>query len=355
MGTFIHDFYLVAYEIQSDQSINILGFELIDHEDNFDRIGPEIGFTPVSADILLEEKGAGSYDELRVRRIYPPGTPFAGMNALPEDSIPFIFILADNDDDEFIDVYAPNFEDYIIAVQPLNVYMDIPFPGSMIIGIGDNHWDAATQTVVGHKTVFVALMDQYGNLSPNPIPVNLDVFIEDPDPSLITATGTVLVGMPGAVEENATVSFFENPDMTGLIATTTADSFGGFYISGLAIKDRNIHIFSRDRAGNVSNIIEIPVTGAIEDAVPVVMDALGTIHTPDIALNANSSSLAAAVDIESPSDNPSVFYMLHENGEISLLGGVGDEPVDSQQLSLSKSMLRTSRLCLPIPSPGTYY
>ena len=65
----------------------------------------------------------------------------------------------------------------------------------MIIGIGDNHWDAATQTVVGHKDLFVALMDQYGNPSPNPIPVNLMCSLRIRS-TLITATGTVLVGMP---------------------------------------------------------------------------------------------------------------------------------------------------------------
>ena len=34
--------------------------------------GPKLIYSV--SDILLEEKGAGSYDELRVRRIYPPGT-----------------------------------------------------------------------------------------------------------------------------------------------------------------------------------------------------------------------------------------------------------------------------------------
>ncbi|MEW6238093.1 MAG: Ig-like domain-containing protein [Candidatus Omnitrophota bacterium] len=342
-GQFVVEFYLVALDQNlEDLSFRDIGFVLIGADQGFDRVGPEILFNPNIADIVLNQAGAGYRDTLSVRRVLAPGL---GSNTLPDDSLPFIIVIADGSDDTEIDVNAPDID--IVGFQPLLSLLGLPFPGAINIDLGDNHWNAGSRSVFGRTYYYVALMDQYGNLSPNPIRVKLDVAIADPKSSLIAATGQQVFGYPGSVEPNANVSIFETPSKSNLLGAVKADANGTFYIS-VSLTQEYVYIVAKDAAGNESNALKTKVSKPIVGAQFVILDGFGVIHTPSSDLttgllsgdSARALSGVKKVGNRAQLEEGTPLYILQDDGSISKLGESGQDPKDSEKISISGKFAR---------------
>ncbi len=351
LATFVDEFYLVATERQGDGSLRILGFRSIE-EDNtaLDRRGPDIRLAPTENDVELIERERGVEDQIVVNRVFPAGTSGGGANALPDDAIPFIFVIADGNDDNQIDIHSKETE--IIGFQQLYAASGIPRPGAPPINIGDNFWDPELQTIRGHSVVFVTLVDAFGNFSPNPIPVFLDVEIFAPNADLITASGDRVQGRADSVEASARVSIFKNENKTGLLGITQADELGQFFIGGLQIEQDVIYISTEDQAGNISDTVELQVTDPVTASQPIVMDGFGGLHSGENTLSSASLNSDSAVALAEVENNPSVFYMLLEDGTISALGSSIDAPIPTDQLNLTNPIAKDLEVVSEEPFSG---
>lgn len=345
---FVEDFYLVAMERRlEDFSFVEVGFTQVDETAGFDRVGPRIEFAPSSDDLQLVERGCGVSDILNIRNILPAGTGSTAFD-LPADALPFIFILADGNDDAVIDVRSP--ETIKVDLKPLDALIgaqyglgNLPFPGVTGINLGSNCWDAINGTVRGNSVVFIALVDAAGNLSPNPLPVFLDVEVIDPDTSKITARGVDVFGSQGSVESFATVSVFSNADKSGFIGSTQATSTGAFAISDLSIQETEIYISIRDQAGNESNTVRLKVNEPVlppQGSQFLVLDQLGLIHTSSTTLSSGISSGNGARALANVKGNPSLFYVLQADGTITRIGESGKSPLDSEVITISGKFAR---------------
>lgn len=320
-GKYLTELYLVAFQMADDGGLTDICFTQVNMNNGFDRVGPEITFAPMSSDFVLREYGAGESDMLNINRIYPAGTG-AGSADLPAGSLPYVFILADNNQDDEIDVNSP--KTYIVDWKPLNAAIPgtpLPIPGVMGLNLGNNYWDPTTQSVVGNEIVFVALMDAVGNFSPNPIPIYLDVRIDDPVKSKISVTGTSVLGKEGAVEANAKVSIFESEGKSGFIASAIAYGDGGFFVGNLSISQEYVYIFTKDAAGNESNGVKVKVSSPIKGLSYMVLDEMGIVYTPETTLSGNHGDARALCK----EDDGSV-YVLYADGCIHRLAGLGDVP-----------------------------
>ncbi len=354
-GDFIETFYLVALDqVEEDFTWREVGFELIDTDAGLDREGPEIVFNPNLDDFELQERGKGESDMLTVKRVLPPNM---GSNSIPDDAIPYIFVVADENDDEEIDVRSESVT--ILDYKPLMNEMGIPFPGSVALDLGQNYWDPYTQSVVGRSIVHIALMDEYGNLSPDPIPVFLDVNVDDPDPSDLTVTGESIFGKPGSVEPHAKVSVFENANKTELIATGEADGNGTFYIP-LRLTQSHVYISTTDTAGNQSNPVKVKVTDPIVGTQFLILDGYGVLHTPSSELSAGflegdaARALAGVKKAGNPAqlEENSPLYVLVDDGTIMKMGASGDTPIDSEQINVSGKFARDLEVISYSPFAG---
>ena len=317
---FVQSFYIVAFTMETDGTLKDVGFTMVSASDGFDRVGPEIFLAPLATDFIVRETGSTGEDMMNVNRIYPAGTG-AGAADLPAGSLPYVFVLADSSDDDTIDVNAA--DTYIVDWKPLNAAIPgtpLPIPGVTGLNLGLNYWDAASQSVVGKSTYFIALMDTVGNFTADPIPVYLDVTIQDPVVSLIAASGSSIFADEGTVEANSVVSVFENSDKSGLIATTAAYSNGGFAIVNLSISQDYVYIASRDSAGNESNVVKVKVSEPVQGTQFMVLDEFGVLHTStkDVGFQANWRARAlSSVD--------GAVYALWSDGYITKLSGSGDD------------------------------
>ncbi|MGC9326491.1 MAG: hypothetical protein ACP5I1_02545 [Candidatus Hinthialibacter sp.] len=331
---FITEFYVVAFMQFDDGTLRDIGFKFVSTTDGFDRIGPRITFAPLATDFVIRELGDEGSDMMNINRIYPAGAG-AGMADLPSGSLPYVFILADGNDDEDIDVNSP--DTYIVDWKPLNSAIPgslLPLPGVTGLDLGVNYWDASMQSVVGNSVVFVSLIDAVGNFSPNPIPVHLDVFVQDPDASDIAASGAAIFANEGAVEANSKVSVFETVNKTGLIGTTTAYSNGGFALTDLSISEEYVYILSKDEAGNESNLIQVKVSDPVQGSQYMVLDEFGLVHTPGAMLGA-AGEIARAI-----SKVNDVVYALYADGSIVRLSGMGALPADDELVLVKDDMAR---------------
>ncbi|MBN2328754.1 MAG: hypothetical protein JXR73_16565, partial [Candidatus Omnitrophica bacterium] len=335
-NNFITEFYVVAFEQMEDGSLRDIGFKFISAKDGFDRVGPRITFAPLTTDFVIRELGDEGSDMMNINRIYPAGTG-AGMADLPDGSLPIVFILADGNDDEDIDVNSP--DTYIVDMMMLNAAHLVPggilpLPGVTGLNLGVNYWDASTQSVVGNSVVFVSLIDAVGNFSPNPIPVFLDIFVQDPDASKIAASGSSIFANEGAVEAKAKVSVFETVNKTGLIGTTTAYSNGGFALTDLSISEDFVYILSKDQAGNESNLIKVRVSDPVQGMQYMVLDEFGLVHTPTATMGATGAIARAISKVND------VVYALYADGSIMRISGMGALPADDELVLVKDDMAR---------------
>ncbi len=344
---FVQDFFLVAMERRlEDFSFFEVGFQFIDTNVGFDRVGPRIDFVPTTDDLQLVESGCGVNDVLNIRNILPAGT--GSSFDLPDDALPFIFVIADGNDDTEIDLLSPDLVK--LDVKPLDALLggqfglgNLPFPGLTGLNLGSNCWDPRNGIVRGNSVVFIALVDAAGNLSPNPLPVFLDVSVADPDPSLIIARGVDVFGGKDSVEAFASVSVFSNADKTGLLGSTQATSTGAFAISGLSIEESEVFISVRDQAGNESNTVRLTVE---EPVLPprgsqfLIADQLGLIHTPSSTLDSGISAANEVRALANVSGNPSLFYLLQADGSITRIGEGGKLPDESEIITVSGQFAR---------------
>lgn len=344
---FIESFFLVAMERRlEDFSFVEVGFRRVDSNVGFDRVGPRIEFSPSSSDIQLVEAGCGVIDFLNIKNIFPAGT--ASPFALPDEALPFIFVLADGNNDNVIDVRSPDVVK--LDLKPLDALIgaqfglgNLPLPGLTGLRLGENCWDAENGLIRGNSVVFLSLVDAAGNLSPNPLPVFLDVSVENPVASLITARGVDVFGSQGSVEAFSTVSVFSNADKTGYLGSSQATSTGAFAVSGLSIQETVVFVSVRDRAGNESNTIRLNVNEPIQPPQAtqfIELDALGLIHT-------NSSTLSSGISIENGAralanvdGSPSLFYVLQADGTITRIGESGKSPLDSEVITIPGKFAR---------------
>ncbi|MBI1387316.1 MAG: hypothetical protein GC154_02570 [bacterium] len=357
-GEFVADCFVVALGILPDDTVFVLSFEKIDASDGFDRVGPTISFAPLADDIQLVESGKGTSDIMNIGRIY--------VSNLPADALPFVVVLADDNDDNQIDVNNPNIQ--IVDFKPLNQvlytqyaggYNMLPIPGVNGLNLGDNYWDAETQSVYGHSVVFVSLIDQYGNLSPNPIAVELDVTVQDPDKSAITASGTTIYGVTAAVEANSHVVLYENADKSGRIASTDANDVGAFYFGGLSIQKKEVYVLSRDAAGNTSNPVKLKVENPVMEPQYVMLDGFGLLHTPNQTVSSNlttSDSAQAFAGVENVTGSKlaasSPLYVLNDDGAVVKIGSTGDAPLPSEQITVSGRFARDIEVVKSSPFSG---
>lgn len=346
-GQFVEEFYLVALDlVQADLTYRDLGFMLIDENEEFDRTGPDIQdilSKPQREDIFVRENGVGGRDTLIVKNTLPAGS---GSNSLPAGAIPYIFVLIDENDDNVIDVNSPNIE--IVGYQPLLSSIGIPYPGIAPIDLGDNHWDPSSQAVFGRQNYFVALMDEFGNLSPSPFRVELDVTVDDPNGDLIEVRGQSIFGRPGSVEPNAYVSVFESTSRGNLLATTQADANGTFFMS-VSLTQEEVYIYAKDTAGNESNALKAEVIDPIKGTQFIILDGFGIMHTPASEmssgfLSGNESARALAGVPKSTTlaqlNENSPLYVLTDAGRIMKLGESGKLPAESDQFIIPGKFAR---------------
>ncbi len=403
-NTFVNSFFVVVLELVVDMNtgrtfVRPVGFEPVTSADGLDRIGPTIGLAPASTDIELNESGEGTADFMNIRRIYPAEMN-AGSASLPDDASPFVVVFADNtiyNTDAYrgsvitdvrleggtnieytlrtgslinqvtvpLDVNSRNIR--TLDRKPLNALSGRPFgfdllpiPGVTGLNLGDNHWNRSNQSISGYPIVFVALIDGNGNLSPNPIPVFLDVKIKNPDITKIQATQNSIVGAIGAVEKYSNVSLYENADRSGWIATTEANELGGFIFSDLTFTESEIYIVSSDRSGNESNAVKIDVTKRLTQFV--ILDEFSLLHTPNtaISINSDSSSSARALAGIENTASPAItvlaatspYYVLTADGNINKVGDLGSKPKPTEQFTISGQFARDMEVINSDPFQG---
>ena len=329
-NAFLKEVYMVAFDANNNQPVCFL---VLNTDNGLVREGPSISSLLYEKDIELKESGMWYQDQIRVKRIYPAGTPNAGpFQALPDKTLPYIFILGESNvsdatydvsDDTKLDIYNSNME--IIAIQPLFAQTGIPFPGSPFVDIGDNYWNAMSQTVFGRNHVFVALMDIYGNISTDAVLVKLDVHTFNPDASKIAVTGKSIIGYGEAVEGFSKVFFYKDAAKTQFLGETTADKGGAFSISNLSIKEKTVYVMSVDPAGNESLLVTLSVSNPIESQY-LVLDGFGSIHTPSGTVAKDVKANGVAVCLAPADDDPSVIYALYADGTIVRLSPNGADP-----------------------------
>ncbi|RJP25806.1 MAG: hypothetical protein C4527_16545 [Candidatus Omnitrophota bacterium] len=405
---FISSFFVVALETVVDFDTGLtfvrpIGFEPIDANDGLDRIGPRIVLAPASTDIRLTEKGAGENDIMDIRKIYPAEMRM-GDASLPADASPFIVVFADDtvrrstyfknsmitdvayeqnvltytlntagyisELDVRIDVNSLN--NRILDIQPLNALTGLqyglgylPIPGVTGLNLGQNYWDRTTQSISGYAVVFVALIDSSGNMSPNPIPIFLDVNVQNPDISKITAGSNSVVGEIGAVEPNSVVSLYESSDRTGWIATTQANELGGFAFNNLTFNKDEIFIATRDLAGNESVSARIAVNAnAPQFTQFLILDCFGMIHTRSASIPTEPfqtregyARALAGVELTSPTyqsklDADSPLYVIAANGKITKIGDMGKLPLVAEQISIAGQFARDVEVISSNPFKG---
>ncbi|HPA45003.1 MAG TPA: hypothetical protein PLG59_01250 [bacterium] len=353
--TLIDEFYLVARDPFTGGFIGSLKISTGDGS-GFDRSGPEIATTiPLiftDDDVQLIENGSEAPDIMNVLNIFPN---FAAVGPrLPVDALNFVFVLANKDDSEEIDVWdIHNIQ--LLDVKPMNALLGapygnlvgiglppgyfIPIPGASNLNLGYNFWSASTQTYSGHKRVFVALMDQFGNYSPDPIPVSLDVEAVDPNPDLISVTANAVTGQDGAVEQGCKVAVYGDASLLELLAVTTANSAGGFYVSVNTESRDTIVVITRDAAGNMSNPVNVMPH---KTAVPyLVMDGFGSIHTPGGTIGGGLFYLSDRMrSLAEAPDRAGVYYQLY--ADCWVLGPIGSSgaPTPSEDFYLDNYLGR---------------
>ncbi|HOE12853.1 MAG TPA: hypothetical protein PLQ35_03065 [bacterium] len=340
--TLIKEFYLVARDPFTGGFIGSMKISTGDGS-GFDRSGPEIAtvlpliFT--DDDVQLVQNGSEAPDILNVLNIFPN---FATVGPrLPADALNFVFVLANKDDSETLDVWdIHNIQ--LLDVKPMNALLGapygnlvgiglppgyfIPIPGANNLNLGYNFWSASTQTYSGHKRVFIALMDQFGNYSPDPIPVSLDVEAVDPNPNLISVTANAITGQDGAVEQGCRVAIYGDAGLLELLAVTTANSAGGFYVTVDTRNRDTIVVITRDAAGNMSNPVNVMPH---RTAVPyLVMDGFGAIHTPGGTVGSGLFYLTDRMRaLAEARDATGTYYQLYADGWV--IGPIGGSSAPS--------------------------
>lgn len=330
--------YLVAFD---PNTMAPLGFEQVDADDGFYRVGPAIGdYTnpPLNADLVLKEYGKGKSDMLNVNRIYPANTPGGNITQiLNSGAIPFVFVIVDSNDDAFINVLDSDIT--ILAYQPLYVQAGIPFPGAPAIDLGENYWDPNTQTIVGRTNVFVALMDAYGNLSPDPIHIELDTYTQNPDASLISVEGRQIIGLVGAVESRSKVTFYKDAACTEWVGVVHGTEEGSFYLSGITLQENAIYAVSEDLAGNKSQVVKLKVVDPVVNQF-MVLDAFNALHTPSGTITGNADITSNAVAFDAADDEQAVYYQLNADGSIYKMGPKGKLPFAYETFSIPGGFAR---------------
>ncbi len=400
---FIHSFFVVALELvvdfdTGDTFYRPIGFEPVDENDGLDRTGPQIVLTPSSSDISVTERGAGLSDVMDIRRIYPAEMNM-GDASLPADASPFVVVFVDdtirrNQPNARITsaeltqdsiIYTLNTAGFIsqttvpvdvnspyirkLATIPLNAVLYftnfgmLPIPGVSNINLGENYWNRFTQSIDGYPVVFVALIDSNGNLSPNPIPVPLDVTVKNPDVSLIEARPDSVVGQVGAVEANSIVSIYANADRSEWIATTEANEIGGFAFNNVTFPGDEIYLNTRDLAGNESVAVRIEVDPNVPQFTQfLILDSYGLIHTRSTAIptaqSADSIARAmagvekTATEAVNVNDPNAPFYVLFADGMIKKVGEIGDEPLGSETFTIAAQFARDIEVIQADPFQG---
>jgi len=326
---------------------------VFDNGGSLDRRGPQISsVVPLifqDYDLQLFESGAEAPDTLNVLNLLPSTAP-AGPR-LPGDAMNFVLVITDNNDDEFIDVWDLSTLE-TIDIKPLNALIGVPYgvptlpiPGCMGLDLGYNFWNPQTQSYTGRKVVFLAIMDAFGNLSEDAVPVSLDVEIADPDASRITVGDGVVSGEEGAVEPLSSIALYGDTNLTELLASGKADATGAFTAQADTTRDALV-IISRDAAGNKSNPVNVKVAPAVTGVPYLVLDGLGAIHSPGGTLVGSAASKDMARSLAASSDAAGMFYQLNADGQIvGPLGGVSGPVVESdEQISFSRNIARDLEL-----------
>ena len=282
-----------------------------------DRVGPTIGLSIFpDVDFQLTERGKGEADILNILNILPAasGVP----TSVPADAVSFVVILADGNADGEIDVNDAGV--VRVAMMPLNALISQEYgfdiPGVDNINLGENYWNASTQSVVGHEELFVALFDRYSNYAVDPIPIVLDVRVTDPDTNLISVSSSNVSGSAGAVDDEAIVSLYANPGLTDFLGSAAADETGAFSVDYARDAVDELYIVAADTAGNKSNGINLTaITGG--NVIFVIADGYGLLHTNDSTISAapRATDLVEAIS-PIPGDN-GPFYILDALGSMS--------------------------------------
>ena len=334
-STLLEQFYVVALD---PATVDYIGARMVSAADGLDRVGPRIASVLplifIDEDLQLIQNGSEAPDILNVRNVLP-NMATSGPR-LPTDALNFIFIIANTNDEEEIDVWDTGSLEMIYA-KGLDALMGLPYglpmlpiPGASALNLGYNFWNPQAQKYSGHRVVFVALMDAAGNLSPDPVPIVLDVEIQDPDKDRITVGDGIVTAEDGAVEPRSYVSFFGDTTRTELLGVTIADSVGAFEALVDTSRDAVV-VLSRDQAGNVSNPVNVkpkPVPVPPSLSVPfLVLDAFGAIHTPGGTVAGSPTTAASARSLAEAHDAPGVYYQLNANGAVAgPLGGTVAAP-----------------------------
>lgn len=311
-----------------------------------DRTGPTIGFTIFpDLDFQVVERGSAAGDILNILNVLP--STYGAPTSVPADAMPLVAVLADGNADGVIDVNDASI--IRIALTPFNdlIYnYGFTVPGVDNISLGNNFWDAASQTVRGYEEVFVVLFDQYFNYATDPIPIQLDVRIDDPNTDSIRITSKSVVGSAGAVEANCYVSLYANASLTDFLGTAQADDSGSFAISFNRTDADELFLQAIDRAGNRTNAVNLK---QIKTGLSyTIADGYGLLHAPGKLYSAlpRSTDLVKAM-APAPGAN-GAFYLVDGNGAISSYRVIPPESGSPVNLPTFKSLSLTNNLARDI-------
>lgn len=290
----------------------------IDIPATLDRTGPTIGFTILpDVDLQLVERGNGSVDVLNILNILPAASN--ALTSIPADAVPFAAILADGDADGAIDVNSTDI--VVVAIAPFNSLMASQYgltfdiSGVSNIQLGDNSWNASTQTVDGYEEVFVALFDTNYNFAVDPIPLRLDTRIDDPAADSITVTMTSVTGAAGAAEAGGSVSLYANASLSDYLGSAQVDDTGAFVVTYSRDSVDELFLVATDAAGNRSNPLNLK---AISSQLQyVIADGLGLFHTSTDTLSADARETDIIRAIAPHVDSNGAFYLLDGFGNVS--------------------------------------
>ncbi len=290
----------------------------VDIPATLDRTGPTIGFAILpDVDLQLVERGSGGVDVLNILNILPAASN--ALTSIPADAVPFAAILADGNADGAIDVNSTDI--VVVAIAPFNSLMAsqngfaFDISGVSNIYLGDNSWDAATQTVDGYEEVFVALFDTFYNFAIDPIPLRLDTRIDDPSADAITVTMSSVTGTAGAAEAGGSVTLYANASLTDYLGSAQVDDTGAFVITYSRDSVEELFLVATDAAGNRSNPLNLK---AISSQLQyVIADGLGLFHTSTETLSADARESDIIRAIAPHVDSNGAFYLLDGFGSIS--------------------------------------
>ncbi len=283
-----------------------------------DRTGPVIGFSILpEVDIQLVQRGADRSDILNVLNILPAtaGAP----TSISADAVPYVAILADGNADGEIDVNDPSI--VLVDIAPFDSLLSgdlIPglwIPGVSNIDLGENYWRANVQKVAGYEEVFLALFDMNFNFSGDPIPITLDVRIEDPDTSAITVSTSSVSGDAGSVEAGSSITLYANSALTDFLGATTADETGAFSMTYSRSNPDELFLVATDAAGNVSNSINL-LLEVTPPSTFIIADGYGLFHTPDSVVSAAPQEDDLVRAIAPAPGTGGAFYILNGMGTI---------------------------------------